>query len=94
MRSDTVSREHHLHGLTWAAIILTVIGALNWGLVGLFRFNLVAAIFGDASVISRIIYILVALAGVTLIALTPTLRQHMRPTSRAATVGDPTIPAR
>lgn len=86
------ARENHLNGITWAAIILTVIGALNWGLVGLFRFNLVAAIFGDMSVVSRIIYILVALAGVTLAALTPTLRQVLRAPSRAATVGDPRVP--
>ena len=42
--------------------ILLVIGGLNWGLVGIFSFNLVAAIFGELSVISRIIYILVAVS--------------------------------
>ena len=48
-----------------AALILMVIGALNWGLVGLFQFDLVAALFGGAaSVVSRIVYILVALAGI------------------------------
>lgn len=45
------------------ALILMVIGALNWGLVGIFRFDLVAAIFGTASVLSRIIYALVGIAG-------------------------------
>ncbi|HBV02088.1 MAG TPA: DUF378 domain-containing protein [Candidatus Komeilibacteria bacterium] len=44
------------------AFILVVIGGLNWGLVGLFNFNLVAAIFGDMSLVSRIVYILVGLA--------------------------------
>ena len=47
-----------------AALILMVIGALNWGLIGIFQFNLVAAIFGTASVLSRIIYALVGLAGI------------------------------
>ena len=48
-----------------AALILMIIGALNWGLIGLFQFDLVAAIFGgSASVISRIIYSLVGLAGI------------------------------
>lgn len=46
------------------ALILSIIGCLNWGLVGLFRFDLVAWLFGgDASLLSRIIYTLVGLAG-------------------------------
>lgn len=45
------------------ALILMIIGAINWGLIGLFEFNLVDAIFGDMSLISRIIYALVGLAG-------------------------------
>mgnify|MGYP004567405001 FL=1 len=46
------------------ALILSVIGCINWGLVGLFRFDLVAWLFGGAgSVISRVIYTLVSLAG-------------------------------
>lgn len=43
---------------------LMIIGALNWGLVGAFNFNLVSVLFGNMSVISRIIYILVGIAGV------------------------------
>ena len=46
------------------AITLTIIGAINWGLIGLFDFNLVALIFGGAeSMLTKIIYILVGLAG-------------------------------
>lgn len=45
------------------ALVLVIIGALNWGLVGLFSFDLVAAIFGAGSAFSRIIYTLVGLAG-------------------------------
>jgi uncharacterized protein len=45
------------------ALILTIIGAINWGLIGFFGFNLVAAIFGDDTALSRIIYSLVGLAG-------------------------------
>jgi uncharacterized protein len=44
------------------ALILTIIGAINWGLIGFFDFNLVAALFGDTA-LSRIIYSLVGLAG-------------------------------
>jgi len=44
--------------------VLLVVGGLNWGLVGIFSFDLVAAIFGDMSVISRIVYILVGISAV------------------------------
>ena len=46
------------------ALVLIIIGAINWGLIGLFDFNLVATIFGDMTIISRIIYGLVGLSGV------------------------------
>ena len=47
------------------ALILVIIGALNWGLVGLFQYDLVAALFGgQGSMISRIIYSLIGLAGI------------------------------
>lgn len=45
------------------ALVLIIIGALNWGLIGLFNFDLVATIFGDMTVISRIVYGLVGLSG-------------------------------
>ena len=45
------------------ALVLIIIGAINWGLIGLFSFNLVDAIFGSMSIISRIIYILVGISG-------------------------------
>ena len=46
-----------------SALVLIIIGAINWGLVGIFNFNLVEAIFGGLSVITRIIYILVGISG-------------------------------
>lgn len=46
------------------AAILLVVGGLNWGLVGVFHFDLVATIFGDMSIISRIVYILVGVAAI------------------------------
>ncbi len=45
------------------ALVLIIIGALNWGLIALFNFDLVATIFGDMTVISRIVYGLVGLSG-------------------------------
>ena len=52
------------------ALILVIVGGLNWGLIGLFDFNLVAAIFGEGNTLSRIIYILVGLAGLYMIYFT------------------------
>lgn len=45
------------------ALIFTIIGAVNWGLIGIFDFNLVAFLFGDATMLSRIIYTLVGITG-------------------------------
>ena len=48
----------------YTAYLLVLIGALNWGLVGIFDFNLVSAIFGDMTIMSRIIYSMVGIAAV------------------------------
>ena len=45
------------------ALVLIIIGALNWGLIGLFEFDLVATLFGEMSALSRIVYSLVGIAG-------------------------------
>ena len=51
-------------------LILVIIGALNWGLIGLFQFDLVAWAFGGmAAIVSRIIYTVIALAGIWCISL-------------------------
>ena len=52
-----------------AALVLTIIGAINWGLIGIFDFNLVSFIFGDGSALARIVYILVGIAGIINIGL-------------------------
>ena len=46
------------------ALVLIIIGAINWGLIGIFNFNLVATIFGDMTVLSRFIYGLVGVSGI------------------------------
>ncbi len=52
------------------ALVLTIIGALNWGLVGLFQFDLVASLFGGADeIVSRVIYTVISLAGIINIGL-------------------------
>lgn len=80
-----VEHRNKLSAITWVAIVLTVIGAINWGLVGLFEFNVVAAIFGPMTALTRIIYVLVGLAGIYLIIDTARLREEHRPRA-AATV--------
>jgi hypothetical protein len=58
-------------------MILIIIGAINWGLIGFFQFDLVAAIFGGQNaVISRIIYALVGLAGLWSIILVPRVKHR------------------
>ena len=51
------------------ALALVVIGAINWGLIGLFNFNLVDTLFGIGSVLSRIVYTLVGVSGLWTIRL-------------------------
>lgn len=46
------------------ALVLIIIGAINWGLIGIFQFDLVATIFGQMSMVSRIIYGLVGISGI------------------------------
>jgi uncharacterized membrane protein YuzA (DUF378 family) len=64
-----------LNILAW---ILVIIGAINWGLVGFFGWNLVDAIFGAGSVVSRIIYALVGLAGLWSIMLFSRIKDRDR----------------
>ncbi len=54
-------------GLDYLALTIAIIGAVNWGLIGLFSFDLVAFIFGNMSWLSRIIYALVGIAGLYII---------------------------
>lgn len=54
--------------LDGTALTIAIIGAVNWGLIGLFRFDLVAFLFGDMSWLSRIVYVLVGICGLYLIS--------------------------
>jgi uncharacterized membrane protein YuzA (DUF378 family) len=56
----------NMNVLDWIALVLVLVGGLNWGLVGFFDFDLVAKIFGDMSTLSRIVYGLVGLSAVYL----------------------------
>lgn len=59
-----------MKNLEWIALVLVVVGAVNWGLVGLAQIDLVATLFGGQSApLSRVVYSLVGVAGITLVAL-------------------------
>lgn len=58
------------------ALLLVIVGGLNWGLVGLFDFNLVDALFGVGSTLSRIVYIIVGLAALYMIYFTVRADTH------------------
>ena len=48
----------------WIALILVMLGGINWGLVGLFEFDMVVFVFGDMTLITRVLYTLVGMSGV------------------------------
>ena len=69
-----------LTALDWTALILVIIGGLNWGLVGLFNVDIVATIFG-ATIIADIVYVLIGLAALYLLGISGSL--HRREVVRA-----------
>ena len=62
--------------LDGTALTIAIIGAINWGLIGLFRFDLIAFLFGDMSWFARIIYILVGIFGIYLLTFYMHLEDH------------------
>lgn len=58
-----------LNALDWLALVLVIVGGINWGAVGAFDVDLVQAIFGDMATVSRVVYILVGLSAVYLAAM-------------------------
>ncbi len=61
-RTSSGSGKTTWNAIDWIAMVLMIVGGLNWGLVGLFNFDLVAALFGTQSALSRIVYVLVGLS--------------------------------
>jgi uncharacterized protein len=57
--SVTHGASSTMNAVDWIAMVLLIVGGINWGLVGLFGFDLVAAIFGEMSALSRLVYVLV-----------------------------------
>lgn len=72
--SDVVRKSNTWSGVANTALVIALIGAINWGLIGFFNWNLVAAIFGEGSALSRVIYALVGICGVIGLVFLPKLR--------------------
>ena len=51
-----------MNALDWVAMVLLIVGGLNWGLIGLFNVDVVAALFGTQTPLSRVVYVLVGLS--------------------------------
>ncbi|MBS3733372.1 MAG: DUF378 domain-containing protein [Phycisphaerae bacterium] len=73
-----------MKALQMVALVLLIVGGLNWALVGLAEFDLVAAIFGEMSVVSRIVYVLVGLAAVVSVIGLLTQANHAAEPKHAA----------
>lgn len=75
MASTFPIRSRSALTVTWIAFWLLVVGGLNWGLVGLFGVDLVAAVFGAGSVVSRVVYVVVGLSAIYCAITVPALRR-------------------
>lgn len=76
---DSVEHSTHagrINAVDWIAMILLMVGGVNWGLVGLFDVNLVAALFGEMSTLSRMVYALVGLAALWCVFTVTKLRRY------------------
>ena len=66
---NSIIKEEFMNTLYKATLLLAIVGCINWGLVGLFNFNLVEYLFGDGALLTRIIYVLVLVSGLVNIGL-------------------------
>lgn len=62
--------------LNYITLILTIIGAVNWGLIGISNVNLVEMLFGSMTMLTRIIYILVGVSGIYLLTFFPKISEE------------------
>ena len=69
-------KGEYMETLQKIALVVTIIGAINWGLIGLFDFNLVSFLFGEGTIMSRIVYSLVGITGIINIGI---LFNHIKP---------------
>lgn len=66
-----------MKALDYIALILVIVGAVNWGLIGFFKFDLVRVIFGDMSLVSRIIYAAIGICGLYALSFLGRIKNDM-----------------
>lgn len=76
-QTDTERYGVFMKTLDYIILVLIIVGAVNWGLVGFFQFDLVRVIFGNMSLFSRIIYAVVGLSGLYAISYFGRIRSTM-----------------
>lgn len=69
VQNKSKKEDNYMNTLYKIALTLGIIGCINWGLVGIFNFNLVEYLFGDGTLLTRIVYILVLIAGLISIGI-------------------------
>ena len=79
--------------LDYTALALVIIGAINWGLIGFFSFDLVRVLFGDMSLLSRIIYALVGVSGLYALSYFGRLKNEMQERKIGGNSGIPKLSA-
>ena len=70
-KSINRKRRQDMNALYKTCLVIAAIGCINWGLLGIFDFNLIEFLFGNATIITRIVYIIVAVAGAITLGLLP-----------------------
>ncbi len=65
-----------MSAMDWIAMTLLIVGGVNWGLIGLFNFDLVATLFGEMTTISRLVYVLVGLSALYSIYTASKMSKH------------------
>ena len=81
MLEDSIKEVINMKIVDYIALVLVLIGAINWGLIGFFSFDLVRVIFGDMTILSRIIYALVGISGLYALSFFGRLEQTMQDTN-------------
>ena len=69
VQNKSKKEDNYMNTLYKIALVLGIIGCINWGLVGIFNFNLVEYLFGDGTLLTRIVYILVLISGLISIGI-------------------------
>ncbi len=65
----------HLNAFDWVALVLVIIGGVNWGLIGLFNLDLVSTLFGVMTLFTRVVYVLVGISAIYTLVILSTKAQ-------------------